>query len=116
MSRWNLQVARNMSPAISAERPAVSECRCAKLASVGVLGVPAPERNHGAGLIGRGDGGPEGATGLPDGESQVRAVSEVGTCFVAGAVLRLRRRRALWSSPGIVLTLGMARPEKLLRS
>ena len=50
-------VATSASLAISAERPAISECRCATLAGAGLVSVPAHERNQGSGLSGRGDGG-----------------------------------------------------------
>ena len=64
---------RGASLAISAEKPAIFECRCATLAGAGLVSGPARERNQGSGLSGRGDGRPERAAGLTAGESQGRA-------------------------------------------
>ena len=43
-----LLLATSVSLAISAERPAISECRCATLAGAGLVSVPARERNQGS--------------------------------------------------------------------
>ena len=73
-------LATSASLAISAERPAISECRCATLAGAGLVSVPARERNQGSGLSSRGDGRPEPAAGLAAGESQVAADLRRVTC------------------------------------
>ena len=78
-------VATSASLAISAERPAISERRCATLAGSNLLSVPAPERNQGFGLSGHGDGRPEGAAGLAAGEYEVRNHARVDTRFRCGA-------------------------------
>ena len=57
-------LATSASLAISAERPAISECRSATLAGAGLVSVPARERNQGSGLSGRGGGRPARAAGL----------------------------------------------------
>jgi hypothetical protein len=69
---WPRNWRSNASPAIPAERPAISECRCATLAVAGLRSVPAHTRNQGSGLSGRGDGRPEGAAGLAAGDEQAR--------------------------------------------
>jgi hypothetical protein len=63
-------LATSGSLAISAERPAVSECRCETLAVTGRLSVPAPEQNQGFGLNCRGDGRPAHLGGLAAGEER----------------------------------------------
>ena len=67
------QLARTGSLAVSAERPAISECRCPTLSSAGLLNVPARERNQGSGLSRCGDGRPERAARLAAGEYGGRA-------------------------------------------
>ena len=78
-------LATSASLAISAERPAISDRRCATLAGSNLLSVPAPERNQGFGLSGHGDGRPEGAAGLAAGEYEVRNHARVDTRFRCGA-------------------------------
>jgi hypothetical protein len=84
-------VAISASFAISAQRPAMSECRCAMLAGAGLVSVPARERNQGAGRSGRGDGRPEPATGLAAGEERVDRRPVVETRVRAGARSRSER-------------------------
>ena len=72
---------RQASLALSAGRLAISECRCPTLAGGGLLSVPAPERNQGSGLSGRGDGLPEGADGLAAGDERVAVVCWGESCF-----------------------------------
>ena len=89
------------SPAISGERLAMSECRCATSPGAGLVSVPARERNQGSGLSGRGDGRPERAAGLAAGEYRGRDQPRPKTCSTDRAVLRLCRGgtapRAAWS-------------------
>ena len=84
-------LAISASFAISAQRPAMSECRCAMLAGAGLVSVPARERNQGAGRSGRGDGRPEPATGLAAGEERVDRRPVVETSVRAGARSRSER-------------------------
>jgi hypothetical protein len=75
-----LLLATSASLAISAERPAISECRCATIAGAGLLSVPARERNQGSGLSGRGHGRPERAAGLAAGDEHVSRGRVAETC------------------------------------
>jgi len=86
------RLARSASVAVSAERPAISECRCATVADPGLHGVPVPERNRGFGVSGRGDGcgRPEGAAGLAAGEC--RGPDEAASRVVV--FVRISRRTA----------------------
>ena len=76
--------------AILADRPAISECRCATLADACLLSVPAPERNQGSGLGGRGDGWHEGSAGLAAGDEQVRGTRWSRRAFVLARVSGFR--------------------------
>ena len=67
-----LVLANCASLAISAERPAISECRYATLAGAGFVSVPARDRNQGSHLGGRVRRTPERAAALAGGETHVR--------------------------------------------
>lgn len=95
-------VANCASLPIPVDRPAIFECGCAALADASVLSVPAPERNQGSGLGGRGDGCHESSAGLVAGETRVSADlgretsrrAKAGPAIHrAGALARTRRRR-----------------------
>ena len=85
MTRRCPRLANWASLPIPADRPAISECGCAALADASVLNVPAPERNQGSRISGRGDGWHEGSAGLAAGDQQVRAEARVETRIGAGA-------------------------------
>jgi hypothetical protein len=91
-SRRASLLATSASLAISAERPAISECRSSTLAGAALLSVHAPERNQGSGLSGRDDGRPEGTAGLAAGDLQGPTLSGRHTRFAVVAVLRSERR------------------------